>query len=227
MSLHLTGYVDMVDVNTVLERLDPRLLERLGDIWLSETSHGRRRLGYVTARGRRDVTLCSILPIRMSLREMMRGGARAAEFGAPDRGQWPPWAIRRLMLYQVLLHEIGHLQIVRASPRINRRFADESLADEFAASHRGALFSTPFEHADPIHNAPSDEELAMLGWWETLGKEARAHVTLWVVNDQRKPAKLGVELTPDQASFIDRATVRHRRKLSRRRPLRSQRSLPR
>ncbi len=31
MSLHLTSYVDMVDVNTVLERLDPTLLDRLGD----------------------------------------------------------------------------------------------------------------------------------------------------------------------------------------------------
>ena len=183
MSLHLTGYVDMVDVNTVLERLDPTLLDRLGDVWLSASSRGGRQLGYVTTRGRRDVTLCSILPTRISMREIMRRGNRAAEFGAPERGQWPPWAIRRLMLYQVLLHEIGHLQIVRASTRIKRRFAAEPLADEFAADLRGALYSTPLAHGDPVHNAPSDEELAMLGWWEKLDKEARARVTLSVVND--------------------------------------------
>ena len=67
MSLHLTGYVDMVDVNTVIERLDPTLLDRLGDVWLMESSRGGRRLGYVTTRGRRDVTLCSILPFGASL----------------------------------------------------------------------------------------------------------------------------------------------------------------
>lgn len=221
MSLHLTGYVDMVDVNTVLERLDPTLLDRLGDVWLSASSRGGRRLGYVTTRGRRDVTLCSILPIRISMREIMRRGNRAAEFGAPERGQWPPWAVRRLMLYQVLLHEIGHLQIVRASSRIKRRFAAEPLADEFAADLRGALYSTPFAHGDPVHNAPSDEELAMLGWWEKLDKEARARVTLSVVNDRRKPSELAVELTSDQASFIDRVRVRHPRTLLRPRPLRS------
>ena len=223
MSLHLVAYVDMVDVDTVLERLDPLLLDRLGDVWLFATSGGRRRLGYVTTRGRRDVTLCTLLPIRISLREMMRRGARASEFGAPERGQWPPWATRRLMLYEVLLHELGHLQIVRASSRVMRRFADETLADEFAAELRGALFSTPFAHADPVHNAPGDQELAMLGWWEQLDKEARARVTLWVLNDRRKPGELAVELTPEQASFLDRVTIRHPRRLSRPRPLRSQR----
>ncbi len=224
MSLHLTGYVDMVDVNTVLERLDPTLLARLGDVWLSVSSRGGRQLGYVTTRGRRDVTLCTILPIRISMREIMRRGNRAAEFGAPERGQWPPWAVRRLMLYHVLLHEIGHLQIVRASSRIKRRFAAEPLADEFAADLRGALYSTPFAHGDPVHNAPSDEELAMLGWWEKLDKEARARVTLSVVNDRRKPSEMEVEMTADQASFMDRVTVRHPRTFSRQRPLRSQRS---
>lgn len=223
MSLHLTGYVDMVDVNTVLERLDPTLLDRLGDVRLLGSSRGGRQLGYVTTRGRRDVTLCSILPIRISMREIMRRGNRAAEFGAPKRGQWPSWAIRRLMLYQVLLHEIGHLQIVRASSRIKRRFAAEPLADEFAADLRGTLYSTPSAHGDPVHNAPSDEELAMLGWWEKLDKEARARVTLSVVNDRRKPSALAVELTPGQASFIDRASVRHPLMLLRPRPLRSQR----
>ena len=43
MSLHLTGYVDMVDVNTVLERLDPTLLDRLGDVWLSVSSRVGRQ----------------------------------------------------------------------------------------------------------------------------------------------------------------------------------------
>lgn len=224
MSLHLTAYVDMVDVNTVLERLDPTLLDRLGDIWLSESSRGGRLLGYVTTRGRRDVTLCSILPIRISMRELMRDGNRAAEFGGPDRGQWPPWAVRRVMLYQVLLHEIGHLQIVRASPRVKRRFAAEPLADELAADLRGALFSTPFAHGDPVHNAPTDQELAMLGWWEKLDKEARARVTLSVVNDRRKPADIDVEMTPEQAAFVDRASVQRPRTLVRSRPLRSQRT---
>lgn len=208
MSLHLTAYLDMVDVDTVLDRLDPTLLDRLGEVYLWPSSQGGRRLGYVTTRGRRDVTLCANLPIRVSMREIMRRGNHAAEFGAPERGQWPPWAVRRLMLYHVLLHEIGHLQVVRVSSRIKRRFAAEPLADEFAADLRGALYSTPFAHDDPIHNAPGDDELAMLGWWEKLDKPARARVTLSVVNDPRKPRELEVDMTPEQASFLERARVR-------------------
>jgi tetratricopeptide (TPR) repeat protein len=64
------------------------------------------------------------------------------------------------LLYDVLLHEIGHLQIVRPhASSLRRRFAMETMAERFAATWRKRLWSSPFAHADPAHNPPSVQEL--------------------------------------------------------------------
>ena len=219
------SFIDVTDVDIVLGRLPSRCLDRLGDISLCGNSKGGRRLGFGLTHGRRDVTLCARLPIRISMRELMREGARATDFGAPDRGQWPPWAVRRLMLYSVLLHEIGHLQVVRDSPRDKRRFASETLANAFANDLRGELYSTPFEHTDPVHNAPTDQELAMIPWWESLDKEDRGRLALWVCGDPRRPALLDIEVDSAQAEFLARARIRRQRFLRLEGFKRSQRSV--
>ncbi|MEM1443100.1 MAG: hypothetical protein AAGF67_12210, partial [Verrucomicrobiota bacterium] len=122
-----------------------------------------RFLGWVRTRGRRDIVLCSILPPRVSLRSYIIKGQSPKEFGAPVRGQWPPWAVSRFLLYDVFLHELGHLQSV--DPKSNdwrRRYAGETLAEEFANRWRRELFDEPFNHPDPIHFAPSREEESFL-----------------------------------------------------------------
>lgn len=217
-------FIDMADVDIVLARIPPTYLDRLRDVSLFGDSKGGRRLGFVTTYGRRDVNLCALLPIRISMRELMRRGSSALDFGAPERGQWPPWAVRRLLLYSVLLHEIGHIQEVQSSSRMKRRFASERISDAFANELRGQLYSTPFDHIDPIHNAPSDAELAMLPWWERLNKEERARLALWICGDSRAPDSLDIDLDPAHAAFIARARVRRLRPARRDRPLRSQRS---
>jgi hypothetical protein len=64
------------------------------------------------------------------------------------------------MLYDVLLHEFGHLQLVNGNERSKRlRFAREKLAQMFAAQWCSRLWSMPFPHPDPVHNPPSSEEL--------------------------------------------------------------------
>jgi hypothetical protein len=69
-------------------------------------------------------------------------------------------AVRRFFLYDVFLHELGHLQIVDPSAKTNRRrFASESLAQEFANHWRRALWAQHFDHPDPAHNTPSSEEV--------------------------------------------------------------------
>lgn len=198
------GYIGSPDINIVLRRIPERFLERVGEINLTAESKGVRQLGYVTSRGRRDITICSYLPPRVSLRRFMYGGNRAEEFGAFDRGQWPPWAIRRKLLYDTLLHEIGHLQTVRASPRINRRFADETLARQFAADMRGELYSQAFEHTDPVHNAPTDEELAMRSCWDALDKQQRWLVGSHVVELRYRSGVLDVPMSDGQRAFVER-----------------------
>jgi hypothetical protein len=85
------------------------------------------------------------------------------QFGAMPGRKWPTLAIRRFMLYNVFLHELGHLQLVNGEARSDRlKFAREKLAQEFAIEWRGRLWSEPFEHQDPVHNAPSIVELKAL-----------------------------------------------------------------
>jgi tetratricopeptide (TPR) repeat protein len=64
------------------------------------------------------------------------------------------------MLYDVFLHEIGHLQVVDEKAKsIRRRFAHETRAEEFAEHWRRKLWSRPFDHPDPVHSPPSPEEM--------------------------------------------------------------------
>ena len=109
---HLVAYVEIASVECVLRRIPEEYKDRLRDVHISYNSIGVRRLGFVTRRGRRDINLCAMLPPRVSLGRFLRKSQSALEFGAPSRGQWPPWAVRRFMLYDVLLHELGHLQLV-------------------------------------------------------------------------------------------------------------------
>jgi hypothetical protein len=87
-------------------------------------------------------------------------GPSPATLGALRGRQWPKVAVRRYLLYNTFLHELGHLQIVDPSAKTDRRrFASESLAQEFANKWRRALWAEHFDNPDPIHNPPSREEL--------------------------------------------------------------------
>jgi tetratricopeptide (TPR) repeat protein len=159
-------YVTKEDIEIVLSRLPSELWNRLKKIHFKDDSRGGHTLGYTTTRGRREITLCA-LPHRLSLNRAFKPKPIAKEFGALANSQWPSLAIRRFMLYDVLLHEIGHLQIIlpkNANPK--RKFAHETLAQSFADKWRRQLWSTTYDHPDPVHNAPNKTELKMLeeGW---------------------------------------------------------------
>ena len=158
-------YVDDADVAVVLSRLPEETTARLRAVHFTDDARGNRRLGYTTTEGRREIALCA-LPPRVSLNPAVRGQQGALTFGAVKGTQWPTLAVRRFMLYDVLLHEIGHLQIVDdAAPSARRRFADERRAQEFADGWREELWSSHFDHADPVHNPPSAEESSALRRW--------------------------------------------------------------
>lgn len=63
------------------------------------------------------------------------------------------------MLYNVFLHELGHLQLSdRETRSIRLKFAREKLAQEFAMHWCGELWKEPFSHPDPVHNPPVPTE---------------------------------------------------------------------
>jgi len=71
------------------------------------------------------------------------------------------------MLYDVFLHELGHIQVVDTKAKtIRRKFAGETRAQQFAEYWCRELWSTSFDHPDSVHSPPSPEELAALrdGW---------------------------------------------------------------
>ena len=142
------------DVRVLLSRLPPETYSRLRHVHFNDQSRGVRKLGYVNM-GHREIAICA-LPPRVSLTRFLIQGQSPPHFGAQLGTQWPQEAVRRFMLYDVFLHELGHLQLVRPDlkdPR--RRFAMEKLAQEFADSWRSSLWSQPFDHPHSIHNRPA------------------------------------------------------------------------
>ncbi len=147
-------YVNEEDVRIVLSRIPVELWQQLRAVHFNDRSRGARVLGYVN-RERRDVALCA-LPPRVSLRGC---GQPPEQFGAKRGQKWPTIAVRRFMLYYVLLHELGHLQPVDKHARsVRLKFAKEKLAHAFAVRWRKRLWAEPFVHPDPVHNPPAVEE---------------------------------------------------------------------
>lgn len=147
------------DVLVVLARLPTETLVRLRAIHFNDRGRGGRVAGYTTIRGRREITLCAVAP-RKSFTNFLHRGQSPRTFGAARGSQWPRLALRRYLLYDVLLHEVGHLQVVLPNSRDPRRhFAGERLAQRFADTWRKRLWATPFDHPDPVHNRPTAEEL--------------------------------------------------------------------
>ena len=162
-------YVTAEDIRIVLSRLPTDLWRRLRTVHLNDQSHGPRVLGYVN-RGRCDISICA-LPPRMSLTRALRKGLTPEQFGAHRAERWPSLAIRRFMLYNVFLHELGHLQLVEQKAHsVRLRFAREKLAQDFAIHWRRELWSEPFHHPDPVHNPPGPGELAALSSQRTLSQ---------------------------------------------------------
>jgi hypothetical protein len=153
-------HVTEEDVRIVLGRLPVDLWSRLRAVHFNDRGWGARGFGYVN-RGRREITLCA-MPPRMSLTGALVNGHTPEEFGAKRGRKWPPLAMRRFVLYDVFLHELGHLQLIDARAPDRLKFAREKLAHEFAAEWRGRLWSEPFPHPDPAHNPPSPEEFDTL-----------------------------------------------------------------
>lgn len=101
-------YVNAEDVRFVLSRLPLELWKGLRRVHFNDRGHGARVFGYFNCR-RREIALCA-LPPRLSLRRVLVKGQTPAQFGAKPGHKWPVLAVRRFMFYDVVLHELGHLQ---------------------------------------------------------------------------------------------------------------------
>lgn len=152
-------HVGEEDIRAVLSRLPVDMRNRLNAVHFNDRSRGGRTLGYVN-RGRREIALCA-LPPRMSLTRFLVRGQTPLQFGATRGRQWPAIAIRRFMLYDVFLHELGHLQIINDNAKsVRRKFAMETRAQQFAMYWCKQLWSQRFEHADLVHSPPTQAEIA-------------------------------------------------------------------
>ena len=153
-------YLNEDDVRTLLDRLPSEVWSRLRAVHFNDRSRGVRWLGYVN-RGHREIAICALPPNVSLTRYLVRRSPR--QFGAVRGSQWPERAVRRFMLYDVFLHELGHLQIVDPKAKnVWRKFAGQTKAQEFADRWRARLWSQPYEHPDPIHNPPTEVELELL-----------------------------------------------------------------
>ncbi len=155
-------HVSEEDVRVVLSRLPLELRDRLRAVHFNDRSRGARVFGYVT-RGHREIALCA-MPPRMSLTAALVKGQTPERFGAKRGQKWPVLAVRRFLLYDVLLHELGHLQLIKEDARsVRLKFAREKLAQAFAMQWCNRLWSVSFPHPDPVHSPPSTEEFVSFG----------------------------------------------------------------
>jgi hypothetical protein len=170
-------YLRADDIEVLLSRLPEAVWERLRTVHFNDRSRGGRSLGYVNM-GHREIAICA-LPSGVSLTKFLahpgstlnRLRRSPHEYGALRGRQWPEIAVRRFLLYNTFLHELGHLQIIDAkASRLQRKFASETRAQEFADYWRKRLWDQPFEHPDPIHHRASADELAALVETETLAR---------------------------------------------------------
>ena len=149
------------EIRVVLSRLPHDVWHRLRGVHFNDRSRGGRVLGYVN-RGRREIAMCA-LPPRMSLARFLVKGESPRYWGAKRGTQWPSLAVRRYLLYDVFLHELGHLQVIDPDAKTeHRKFAMETRAEEFAVFWRHRLWTQPFEHPDPVHAPPTADELKQL-----------------------------------------------------------------
>jgi hypothetical protein len=151
-------YLTPEDVLVLLGRLPEELWERLLAVHFNDRSRGRRVAGYVN-RARREIAICAFPP-SVSGFTSRKWRCSPNTFGAARGKQWPRLAVRRFFLFDVFLHELGHLQIVDPDAKTpRRRFASETLAQRFANRWRRRLWSEHFDHPDPVHNPPTSDEL--------------------------------------------------------------------
>jgi tetratricopeptide (TPR) repeat protein len=144
------------NVKIVLGQLPPETWSRLREVHFRD-DFAQGLLGYANLRS--GQLALTALPHRMSFGNYLdRQECQAAEFGAQLSAQWPQLAIRRFILYYVLLHELGHLQIIRPGSK-RRHFSGERCAREFGHYWRRELWASPFQHPDPVHRPPTPPEL--------------------------------------------------------------------
>ena len=153
-------YLNEEDVRVLLSRLPEEVWGGLRAVHFNDRARGRRCLGYVNM-GHREIAICA-LPARVSLSSFVTHRS-IGPFGAIRGRQWPLIAVRRFLLYDVFLHELGHLQVVLPkATRLQRKYASETKAQEFADYCRERLWSCRFNHPDPVHNQATLEELEQL-----------------------------------------------------------------
>ena len=153
-------YVNKEDVMVVLNRLPEEVYSNTKEIHFNDKGYGvqyRQCPGYIN-QIRKEISLCA-LPPRFSFSRFCGRAISPKVFGAVRGKQWSKLAIRRFMLYDVLLHEIGHQQIIKANAKtLRRKYAGETKAQEFADLWRMNLWAKHFDHPDPVHNPPKKEE---------------------------------------------------------------------
>ena len=160
-------YVNKEDVLVVLSRLPKEIWSMVRAVHFKDQNRPGEKgkaVGYTHHGGSREITLLA-LPPRVSLTVYLLNKVPLERkesprlFGATRGYQWPRLAVRRFMLYSVFLHELGHLQIINPGAKGRLHKAQERKADEFAIDWRKKLWLEKFNHPDPVHNPPTEEEI--------------------------------------------------------------------
>ncbi|MCP4343964.1 MAG: hypothetical protein GY795_00375 [Desulfobacterales bacterium] len=204
-------YINEEDTEVLLNRLPSEVKSRLKGVHFNDCSYGARRYGYVNM-GHREIAICA-LPPRVSCTALLRQPHSPGYFGAAKGSQWPSLAVRRFMLYDVFLHELGHLQkILPKSKSPRRKFAGETKAQNFVELWRRKLWSEYFDHPDPVHNPPSEKERDIVSkYWPQSHEEYKKGLLYSRISGKEELAvshfKRSVEIYQDHEMALERLGI--------------------
>jgi|GEM_PF-4884861 len=157
MGSDLYQYLHREDILVLLNRLPLKEYEHLRSVTF-KTCKGGNAFGRVYSKRITGIIICDIAS-RISISHPKPTKDCLFEYGAIQSLKWPTIAVRRFMLYDVFLHELRHTQIIHPEKKETRyKIPKERLAHEYADYWRGELYQEKFDHPDPVHNLPSEEE---------------------------------------------------------------------
>ncbi len=155
ISSHFRQYVEEADIQAILPRLPEETWGHLRRVRFRDGADAGGRLGDVVTGPEPEIVLHA-QAYRVSLAPYVGRGETPETYGAVGGCRWPVLAIRRFLLYNVLLSQLGRLQ--RGEAGTNDR--------TFAEHWRGELWSRQSDDFDPVHHAPTEKESRLLrvGW---------------------------------------------------------------
>ena len=155
VSSHFRQYVEETEIEALLAQLPEETRRDLHRVRFKNGVDTGGRLGDIASDPDPEIVIYA-QAYRVSLTPYLGRDETPETYGAVDGCRWPVLAIKRFVLYNVLLTQLGRLQVG----------ASGASGEQFAGHWRRELWSREPDDSDAVHRAPTEKEarLMRVGW---------------------------------------------------------------